>query len=133
MILHLERADSTWGSDPLAVSPRHGPGDPTMHLRHARWLALLVALGVSGSATRAQPPQPPVDPGPFTVPTQSGPDRIQQLMAGLTAPTSVPSVVPHGPRDGSGMPVGPMQEDRKYGLSVGWLDGLRFYSTDDAF
>jgi len=104
-----------------------------MHLRHARWLALLVALGVGGSATRAQPPQPPVDPGPFTVPTQSGPDRIQQLMAGLTAPTSVPSVVPHGPRDGSGMPVGPMQEDRKYGLSVGWLDGLRFYSTDDAF
>src|SRR5262249_46000399 len=44
-----------------------------------------------------------------------------------------PSPAFHGPREGGGSPVGPTHEDRKHRLTAGWLDGLRFHSTNDQF
>src|SRR5262245_39141661 len=130
------------GGDRPLVGRRWGQfrsGEP-MLFRHVQWLTTLAAVGLGVSAANAQPPL--TDPVPPAVPAPSGPDRLQRLMSSPLEPVPVlpgPSVPPapvtaaHGPREGGAQPVGPWQEERTYGLAVGWLDGLRFHSADDAF
>ena len=44
-----------------------------------------------------------------------------------------PTPATHGPSEGGRSPVGRGQPDRTHRLSAGWMDGLRFHSTDDNF
>jgi hypothetical protein len=72
-------------------------------------------------------------------PRPTGVDRLNRLTAPADpaelAPPGAVSFTPatHGPREGGGSPVGPTQDERKYTLTAGWLDGLRFHTRDDAF
>src|SRR4051812_9240684 len=97
-------------SDPKLVPLRlgYGLGGTTLHnTRRTRWLGVLAAAGLAGLAANAQTPPP--DP----------------------APPAAPDAVPLSGRDG--LLPGPPRADRRYGMTAGWLDGLKFQSADDAF
>lgn len=107
---------------------------------HARGRLVLVVAGLACFSASAQPP-PPSPPDSAVSPdspSPSSPDFLQWL----TTPASLgvspdrggrPPEAIHGPREGGGPSVGPNQEERRFGLNAGWLDGLRFTTPDDYF
>ena len=84
------------------------------------------------------PPNSPTVPVPPRSAAPGAPDRLRALVyppePGQPAdPPPDPGAAGPVPREGGGPPAGPVQEERKHGLTVGWFDGLRFSSADDAF
>lgn len=90
---------------------------------HFRWVCCLVVLaGLACNAANAQSPTP------------RGPERLQALVSPPTpVPDPVPPTVEPVPSIGGNGPASQTAEGRRYVLSAGWLDGLRFQSADDAF
>src|SRR3954464_13021979 len=94
-----------------------------MSLRRALGFAVFMAAALARSDAHAQQPLPPR--APIAPPTTDGPDRLQSLVS-----PSAPADPPVGAAPAAPVPV---REERNYGLTSGWLDGLRFKSADNAF
>lgn len=94
-----------------------------MSLRHALWFAGLMAVGLICSDANAQQPLPPTVP--TASPSPDGQNRLQSLVS--------PPEMTDAPFGAASAAQAPVREERNYGLTSGWLDGLRFKSADNAF
>jgi len=100
-----------------------------MPFRDACWLAILAVAGLAHSAANAQQALPRTLPAA----PPSGVDRIQAL---ITPQERIPDpgpVVVEGDSCETCPSSRSSASERKYLLSAGWINGLRFASADDSF